>query len=153
LKIFLSGWIVLKIYLSGSIRGGRELQSNYQIIYDYLQNNGHEVLTHHVASPDVIEIENSMTNAEIYTQDINWLQMCDIVIAEVSIPSLGVGYEIAYALHLNKPVLGVYEVKRVISAMILGNTSPNLTLHSYNSISQLLFQIANYIKVISNQNS
>ncbi|MFX1282830.1 MAG: nucleoside 2-deoxyribosyltransferase [Promethearchaeota archaeon] len=143
----------MKIYLSASIRGGRELQANYALIYDHLQSNGHEVLTHHVASPNVIEIENSMSNAEIFTQDINWLQICDIMIAEVSIPSLGVGYEIATALNLNKPVLAVYEGNRVISAMILGNTSPNLTLHSYNSIPKLLFQITNFIKTVSNHNS
>ena len=143
----------MKIYLSASIRGGRELQANYATIYDYLQNNGHEVLTQHVASPNVIEIENSMTETEIYTQDIEWLQMCDILIAEISIPSLGVGYEISYALNLHKPVLAVYEENRIISAMLLGNTSPNLTIHSYNSLPKLLFRISNFINGVSNQES
>ncbi len=141
----------MKIYLSGAIRGGRELQKNYQIIHDYLQENGHEILTHHVASPNAIEIEESMIDTEIYSQDIIWLQECNIVIAEVSIPSTGVGYEIAYALALNKPVLAVYEENRVISAMILGNPSPNLTVHSYHSIPKLLFQIKHFLSSVSNE--
>ena len=131
----------MDVYLSAAIRGGRELQQNYQAISDYLDENGHIVLTHHVASLNVIEIENSMSDREIYTQDITWLQECDVVIAEVSIPSLGVGYEVAYALLLEKPVLGIFEENRVISAMISGNTSSNLSLRSYKSISELLFQI------------
>ena len=131
--------------MSGAIRGGRELQANYQAILDYLQKNGHKVLTHHVASVNVIEIEESMSDTEIYTQDIAWLQECETLIAEVSIPSLGVGYEIAYALKINKPVLGVYEENRAVSAMITGNTSSNLTLRSYQSISALREQIKDFL--------
>jgi nucleoside 2-deoxyribosyltransferase len=140
----------LKIYLSGAIRGGRELQANYQAILDYLQKNGHEVLTYHIASVNVLEIEESMSDTEIYTQDIAWLQECRTLIAEVSIPSLGVGYEIAWALRLKKPVLGIYEENRVISAMITGNTSSNLTLRSYRTISELLLQIKYYLDLLSN---
>ncbi|MFX0013786.1 MAG: nucleoside 2-deoxyribosyltransferase [Promethearchaeota archaeon] len=139
----------MKIYLSGAIRGGRELQVNYEAINDYLQSNGHDVLTHHVASPKVMNIENSMSDSEIYSQDISWLEECDLLIAEVSIPSLGVGYEISYALCLNKPVLGLYEEDRVISAMISGNTSNNLTLYSYKNISNLLFLIKKYLDSFS----
>lgn len=141
----------MDVYLSAAIRGGRELQQNYQAISDYLDENGHIVLTHHVASLNVIEIENSMSDREIYTQDITWLQECDVVIAEVSIPSLGVGYEVAYALLLEKPVLGIFEENRVISAMISGNTSSNLSLRSYKSISELLFQIRVFLQSLSKQ--
>ena len=141
----------MDVYLSAAIRGGRELQQNYQEISDYLDENGHIVLTHHVASLNVIEIENSMSDREIYTQDITWLQECDVVIAEVSIPSLGVGYEVAYALLLEKPVLGIFEENRVISAMISGNTSSNLSLRSYKSISELLFQIRVFLQSLSKQ--
>ena len=131
--------------MAGAIRGGRELQANYHAILDYLQKNGHEVLTHHVASVNVLEIEESMSDTEIYTQDITWLQECETLIAEVSIPSLGVGYEIAYALNLNKPVLGVYEENRAVSAMITGNTFSNLTLRSYQSISALRVEIKDFL--------
>ncbi|MFW9904993.1 MAG: nucleoside 2-deoxyribosyltransferase [Candidatus Thorarchaeota archaeon] len=140
----------MKIYLSGAIRGGREFQKNYQIINDYLKENGYEILTHHVASPNVLEIEESIPDVEIYTQDINWLQECDALIAEVSIPSTGVGYEIAYALTFNKPVLAIYEENRIISVMILGNTSPHLTVLSYPSIPRLLSQIKHFLSSISN---
>ncbi len=136
----------MKIYLSGSIRGGRELQPVYHEIYQYLKNNGHTVLAHHVADENVIEIEESVSNQEIYTQDIQWLKECDGVIAEVSIPSLGVGYEIAFSLNLGKPVMAVYnEDRNPISAMISGNTSSNLILKSYNEILQLQIHIKEFL--------
>jgi nucleoside 2-deoxyribosyltransferase len=136
----------LKIYLSGSIRGGRELQPIYNEIYQYLKKNGHTVLAHHVAAENIIELEESVSNEEIYTQDIHWLKECDGVIAEVSIPSLGVGYEIAFSLNLGKPVMAVYnEEMNPISAMISGNTYPNLILKSYNEIQQLQIHIKEFL--------
>jgi len=133
--------------LSGSIRGGRELQAVYQIIHEYLNSNGYQVLDEHVASINVLKMEESLSDTEIYSQDIEWLHECDAVIAEVTIPSLGVGYEIAYSLHvLKKPVLGLYNKNKPISVMILGNTSPNLHLYSYNDKTELLQYINNFLK-------
>ena len=139
----------MKIYFSVAIRGGRSLQATYQIINEYLQENEYTVLTHHVASANVVEIEETMSDTEIYTQDIKWLDECDVLIAEVSVPSLGVGYEIAYTLGLGKPVLGVYEENRDISAMIAGNTSENLTLRSYESIPKLFFHIKSFLNSLN----
>lgn len=136
----------MKIYLSGSIRGGRELQPIYKMIYKKLIENDHIVLAHHVASENVIEIEESLSNQDIYTQDVQWLRECDGVIAEVSLPSLGVGYEIAYALNLEKPVLALYDEKRKpISAMITGNTSHYITIRSYKQIEDLLKHISLFL--------
>ena len=56
------------------------------------------------------------------------------MIAEVTVPSLGVGYEIATAIHLNKPILCLYDLEnppKRISAMVAGNTSPLITLKGY----------------------
>ena len=136
----------MKIYLSGSIRGGRELQPIYKVIYKNLIENDHIVLAHHVASENVIEIEESFSNQDIYTQDVQWLKECDGVIAEVSLPSLGVGYEIAYALNLEKPVLALYnEERNPISAMISGITSQYFTIRSYKQIEDLLKHVSLYL--------
>ncbi len=136
----------MKIYLSGAIRGGRQLQKTYEEILNFLENKNQEVLTFHVASKDVMETEESMTDVEIFTQDENWLNECDCMIAEVSVPSLGVGYEIAYALCTKKPVLAVYsEEFRPISAMITGNTSSLLQVKKYNSDAQLIEYLGSFL--------
>ena len=142
----------MKIYLSGAIRGGRQLQQTYEIILNYLNKNQHEVLTFHVASKDVLEIEKTVSDTDIYTQDINWLDNSNLVIAEVSIASLGVGYEIGYALSRGIPVLAIYdEGYKPISAMITGNTSSLISVHSYSSIPQLLEIMESGLKTLPDQ--
>ena len=51
----------MKIYLSGSIRGGRELEQTYTLIHHHLIERGYTVLAEHVANPDVLEIEADMS--------------------------------------------------------------------------------------------
>jgi hypothetical protein len=69
------------------------------------------------------------------------------MIAEISGPSLGVGFEISFALYvLNIPVLALYQVNAgKISAMISGCTSDLLSVNSYTSIEELKLLIDNFI--------
>ena len=53
------------------------------------------------------------------------------LVAEVSTPSHGVGYEIAMALNLRKPVLCLYRQGARISKMITGNDEPTITVSAY----------------------
>ena len=114
----------MKIYFAGSIRGGREDAQLYENIIAYLEEKG-QVLTEHVGSTDLSwEGETSRKDEEIYNRDIKWLQSADIVVAEVTTPSLGVGYELGIAEKLNIPVLCLYRQKyeKNLSAMVKGNT-------------------------------
>ena len=135
----------MNIYFSCSITGGRNDQHIYQKIVDCLVELGHEVPTAHLSKAEVIEDERVVSALDVYRRDVNWVNQCDVVIAEVSTPSHGVGYEIALALLQDKPVLCCYQQGRTISKMILGNTMPNLTLISYISKKNLLAEIENYL--------
>ncbi len=70
------------------------------------------------------------------------------MIAEVSTPSHGVGYEIGYALELNKPVLCLYRQQVVISKMILGNPHPLLTVLSYKDLNEAEKLLRKYLSEI-----
>ena len=115
----------MKIYFAGAIRGGREDAQLYENIIAYLKDKG-EVLTEHVGSTNLNwKGEISRKDEEIYDRDIKWLKSSDIVVAEVTTPSLGVGYELGIAEKLNIPALCLYrsdEGSR-LSAMISGNAS------------------------------
>lgn len=54
---------------------------------------------------------------------MKWLNDTNIVVAEVTNPSLGVGYELAMAENLNKKILCLYRPSqgKNLSAMIRGN--------------------------------
>lgn len=121
------------IYFCGSIAGGRQYLEVYQKIVAHLKAAGKRVLTEHVVQPDVLALEKKYTPEQIYSRDIEWLKECDGVIAEVSNPSLGVGYEVCYALRIGKPVLCLYRRGIFLTRMILGNTSKGLVVHDYET--------------------
>jgi nucleoside 2-deoxyribosyltransferase len=129
----------MNVYFCGSIRGGRGLQPVYAALVNHLERNGHTVPTAHVAAPDVLSDERRYSLDEIYQRDVLWLEACDAVVAEVTQPSLGVGYEIAYALHkAHKPVLCLCQAGTPLSAMIEGNDDPHLRVVFYHDVEQAL---------------
>ena len=95
---------MMKIYFAGSIRGGRGDADIYSQIISFLSNYG-KVLTEHVGKNKLTEIgEFQIDDRSIHDRDLNWLKEADIVVAEVTNPSLGVGYEIGRAIDLNKKI-------------------------------------------------
>lgn len=122
----------MRVYFSGAISGGREHLAIYKRIVAFLQDSGHTVPSLHVADYNVLEHESRVSPQEIYARDIAWIQGSDAMIAEVSTPSLGVGYEVRYALERHIPVLCLYRAGRVISKMITGNSSSCITVAAYD---------------------
>ncbi len=133
----------LKIYFGGSIKGGRSKAEDYKKIVDYLKTIG-TVLDEHVADPNLKSFGESINSVEIYNRDISWINECDVLIAEVTVPSLGVGYEIGYAESLNKRIICLYQNNASISAMIKGND--NITHISYDDIDELLIKLSACLK-------
>ena len=123
----------MNIYFACSITGGRDFESVYQTITKALTEDCHDVPTAHLAKTGVTSLEAMLDPQDVYTRDITWIRASDALIAEVSIPSHGVGYEIGFALGLGKPVLAIYEEGRKVSKMISGNPDPNLTVKTYCS--------------------
>ena len=112
-----------KVYFAGSIRGGRADAELYRQMIAHIKRE-HEVLTEHVGDTSLSTLEGEADrDAAIYTQDTGWIGECDILIAECTCPSLGVGYELAFAEKLGKPCFVFYNKTRCsLSAMIKGDT-------------------------------
>ena len=126
----------MKIYFAGSIRGGRDNATIYEAMVTCLKSFG-EVLTEHVGDPALSETgDDGPDDRFIHDRDMAWLAGCDLVVAEVSAPSLGVGYELGWATALNKPVLCLHQAisGRPISAMIAG--SPGIHRVAYSSMDE-----------------
>jgi len=131
----------MRIYFSGAISGGREHLPVYQHIVARLKSQGHVILTEHVANAEALQRERDVPPRQVYRRDIDWLEQADVVIAEVSTPSLGVGYEIGHALQRGTPTLCVYREGLRVSKMITGHPSPHLTVAVYSDHRQLDDQI------------
>lgn len=135
----------MNIYFSCSITGGREDQAIYAAIVDALLAQGHQVPTAHLSSPDIMAREAVVSPNEVYQRDVAWVNGCDALIAEVSTPSHGVGYEIALALVLGKPVLCLYRRGRRVSKMITGNDHPGLCQADYEDQASAVTLICDFL--------
>jgi hypothetical protein len=122
----------MDIFFSGSIRGGRDDAALYREVIDMLEGHG-DVLTEHVGAEDVEAKEAAvgLSDRDIYQQDVAWLRQADAVVAEVTTPSLGVGYELGRAVAWGKPVLCLYRPTgdHELSAMVRGND--DVTVEEY----------------------
>lgn len=120
------------IYFSGAISGGRADVGLYRSIVEALEQEGFRVLAGAVASEDVGAAGETLHPPDIYARDLAWLDEAGLVVAEVSMPSHGVGYEIAYATRVRRiPVIALYRAahSRRCSAMIAGD--PGVRLIEY----------------------
>jgi len=128
---------MLKIYFAGSISGGRDDQEIYFELINHLKTKG-QVLTEHISDKNLSSYgeSNKLTSEQIFTRDVNWLKESDIVVAEVTQVSLGVGYELGLSESINKKVVCLYRPKvgKRLSAMISGNH--NFLVKEYQTIEE-----------------
>ncbi|XP_058288385.1 2'-deoxynucleoside 5'-phosphate N-hydrolase 1 isoform X2 [Hylobates moloch] len=140
------------LYFCGSIRGGREDRTLYERIVSRLRRFGTVLTEHVAAAELGARVAKSQLTANlclpglndpptsasqvagttgeeaaggdrlIHERDLEWLQQADVVVAEVTQPSLGVGYELGRAVAFNKRILCLFRPQsgHVLSAMIRG---------------------------------
>ncbi|MEK9177371.1 MAG: nucleoside 2-deoxyribosyltransferase [Patescibacteria group bacterium] len=127
----------MNIFFTASIRGGRENLPAFERIVRVLERYG-TVHAPHIADASVSEYgETDTPDAEILTRELAALVACDIVVAEVTTPSLGVGYFIARATDAGKKVLALYRGQNTLklSAPIKGD--PRVSVHLYKDENEI----------------
>lgn len=94
------------------------------------------MLTEHIADANLVDGERHLNDTEICERDLAWLRESDVVVAEVTTPSLGVGYELARAGEFGVPVLCLFREGsgRSLSAMIAGDG--RMTCRTYDEARQ-----------------
>jgi hypothetical protein len=127
----------MKIYFAGSVRAGRDDQNVYYSIINELKKYG-EVLTEHLGNKSLSDQgEQGVTDEFIFKRDANWVKEADVLVGEVTTPSLGVGYEIGQAESMGKKVLLLHrpiEGKK-LSVMLSGNSY--LKIFKYKTIEEI----------------
>jgi len=95
------------------------------------------VLTEHIADESLTEHGEDLSDRDIHDRDIEWLRSATCVVAEVSTPSLGVGYEIGRAVEWGLPILCLFrsENGKRLSAMIVGSKA--VKMREYREVSDL----------------
>ena len=144
---------MLKVYFTASASHNGELIPYYKKILDFIKKQSVSIVSGiQVTDRKLLEEDKKLTAEQIFNREQFFINEADVVMAEVSKPSLGVGSEIVYALSLGKPVLALvmtgYEDK--ISPMVVGNPSENLFIEYYkkDSFQTIISRFIRNIKVL-----
>jgi 2'-deoxynucleoside 5'-phosphate N-hydrolase len=141
----------MRIYLACTVRGDRGGLDIARALCARLQSHGHIVLTTHLLDDNVDDAESALTEREVYDRDIAWLDSCDLLVAEASGSSYGVGFEVGYVLgrspHAHQRVVVLYDTERThrLSRLLLGNAHSSCTTYGYGRADDLLTFIDRYL--------
>jgi nucleoside 2-deoxyribosyltransferase len=134
----------VQIYLACTVRGDRGAVRITRLLADLLEQLGHTVLTRHLLLDDADAQEGQLSEREVFERDVRWLDEADVLIAEASGSSYGVGFEVGYvagrAARTAQRVLLFYDAARrpFVSRLIAGNTHPACTTYPYRDAEDLL---------------
>jgi 2'-deoxynucleoside 5'-phosphate N-hydrolase len=133
------------------MRGDRGAVVVARALADALECMGHTVLTRHLLADDVETGEAALTERAVFERDLQWLESADMIIAEASGSSYGVGFEVGYVLGrsnaTSQRVLLLYDMQRrsMVSRLIPGNSHPNCTTYPYRDGEDLLRFVTTFL--------
>ncbi len=124
----------LKIYFFGSIWGADNNSEIIRGLLTHLKTKG-KVLSEHLFTEEYKNAEHLDVRG-IHDRDSRWVEESNVMVGDVTAPSLGVGYEIKDGIYQKKPILALYDMHRKgkLSAMIDG--SPEIVVKRYWTLKQ-----------------
>jgi len=137
----------MNIYLACTVRGDRGAVNALRELAAELESAGHVILTRHLLDDGVDAAEAALSERQVYERDIQWLTAADVLIADASGSSFGVGFEVGWVLadaeRTNRRVLLLYRADRrdQISRLIVGNAHPRCTRVAYADADDLARQV------------
>lgn len=141
----------MKVYLACTVRGDRGAVAVARALADALECMGHTILTRHLLDENVERAEAQLTERAVFERDMRWLDDADILVAEASGSSYGVGFEVGYVLGrfdvTGQRVLLLYDAARrpLVSRLIAGNVHPGCTTYPYRDADDLLRFVGTFL--------
>ena len=138
----------LRVYLACTVRGDRAGLDAARAVRGWLEERGHDVLTTHLLADDVDRAESRLTERQVFERDLAWLDAADVLIAEASGSSYGVGFEVGYVLGRasasGQRVILLHRADRaaLVSRLITGNCHARCRAYAYRDTTDLLGFIA-----------
>lgn len=145
----------MNIYLACTVRGDRAAVAALRGVADLLEREGHTVLTRHLLDDDVDTAESALTERDVFDRDMQWLDSADLLIAEASGSSYGVGFEVGYVLgraeQSGQRVLLLYDAARRgrVSRLISGNAHPQCTTQGYENTADLRSAVQAFVTPVT----
>jgi 2'-deoxynucleoside 5'-phosphate N-hydrolase len=123
----------MKVYFTASYTGAQSFGKNYFTIVETLKRLGHDVITEAPFNmkSDPRPKEPVEKRTEVHKRIMKEIERADLIVAETSFPSTGVGYEVTVALEKEKPVL-VLHVEGRTPVLLLGADFERLRVEEYS---------------------
>jgi len=141
----------MKIYFTASTSVNGELSPFYKSIITYIKNHHLTLVSgEQIVNKELLEKDKELGSSIVFDRQKRRIDEADLIIAETSKPSLGVGGEIVFALTTGKPVLALIntQFEDIISPMLVGNPSDNLFIEHYDADS-LRHKVNDFIRHIT----
>jgi hypothetical protein len=142
----------VNIYLACTVRGDRCALDATRAIASTLTALGHTILTSHLLADGIEDAESKLTEREVFDRDLDWLRRADVLIAEASGSSFGVGFEVGYFLASGngstRRALVLYDAGRRerVSRLVVGNSHPGCTTCAYRDAADVGRLVADFVQ-------
>lgn len=140
----------MKIYFTAALHdipSGQ--QRNYELIVKSLKNLGHRVVAGHIIGKTgkQLDMQTEKEQKEIYSRMLTWKNQADLMVAETSYPSFGVGQEISYSLTSLKPVIALHlKGRRPHLLTAMGTEYLHIAEYSKDTVKRVLQEYIEFAK-------
>ena len=131
-----------RVYLSVPLITNRNLILA-RTIADVIKVNDLELASYWVIDDD---LGLSKSPTFVYNRDITTLNASDIIVADVSTPSIGVGMEIMYSMINKKHVICLHQKGKPLSRMLLGMSG--IIIIEYDTLDELKIELSIMLRQI-----
>ncbi len=139
----------MKIYFTASARGCNKHGDDFKRIFRLIENSGHKNLDYSIISPNPEDLYkgNYKIQADLYEQAMRKIRQADVVILEVTVHSLSMGFVMHAALDLGKPVIALHKKdSQVFFASGVNDERLQVVEYTKHSLSRLLKSALQYAK-------
>jgi 2'-deoxynucleoside 5'-phosphate N-hydrolase len=137
----------MNFYFTASISGKKNHLSNYKKIVELIKKQ-HTIIADHIlnTTEEQIQHETIEERHTFHKQLDQWIQSADAVVAEITFPSISVGFEISRALEKGKPVLAIYS-EGLPPSLLPELYSDHLIIEKYTpeTVSEILQNFVQYV--------
>ncbi len=123
----------MKVHFMGDPRGDKD---TYKKVIDVIEKTGNTLVTDYILHRDQESVEKE-TEAEselFIKKSTSWIKKADVIIFDVSLPSVSVGFDVATALNYSKPVIVIYnrQAQSLVLNSLKGLNSERMQILSYD---------------------
>ncbi len=124
----------MRVYFTASLFAKEKLEKHYRAIVKVLEEAEHKVYSDHVLGIefDFVKQVSDEFRIKYYKEMIKKISSSDLVVADISHPSISIGHEASIALEKGKPLVVLCHEDYPIAQIFLGIGSEKLQVVKYN---------------------